>query len=354
MEKRECDLYTKSEDGSTDVTCTCCNWRCTIPEGDHGKCGVRYNKDGKLYLSVYGYPCALHVDPVEKKPLHHFLPNTDIFSVGTIGCNFKCTFCQNWDISQAALMFDEQNKEQSGDIEDLVVNIQGTGYEATPEQVVTNAIRKGCKSLAYTYNEPSIWAEYSHDIGLLGIEKGLRGVYVTNGFMTPEHLKYIKPYVSALNIDLKSFSPKFYRNTCFGGLEGVKKSIQLAHEMGFWVEVTTLIIPDSNDSDTELEQIASFLYSVSPSIPWHISAFHPDYKMTDKTRTPKETLQRAYDIGKRVGLKYIYMGNVSGAANTYCPKCNELLIERHGYSVRVKKGFKGTCTCGEVIEGIWE
>ena len=223
----------------------------------------------------------------------------------------------------------------------------------TPEKVIQLALKSGCTSLAYTYNEPSIWAEYGHDIGELGMKHGLPSVYVTNGYMTKEHLEYIKPYVRALNIDLKSFSPKFYRNTCFGGLEGVKQSIKTAYEMGFWIEVTTLIIPDCNDSDDELTKIATFLCTISPSIPWHISAFHPDYKMTDKNRTPKSTLQRAFNIGKKVGLKYIYMGNVAGSSNTYCPKCNALLVERYGYDTIIHDNFKGTCSCGEKIEGIW-
>lgn len=345
------------------VRCTCCNHRCIIQPNDHGKCDVRYNKDGKLYLALYGYPCALHIDPVEKKPLHHFLPGTTIYSVGTVGCNFKCTFCQNWDISQAVFQKEQEIKQSSSseapnssDIEDLVNSIHRLGRKTNPEYVVSKAVDEGCSGIAFTYNEPSIWAEYSHDIGMLAMKNNIKCVYVSNGFMTEEHIKYMKPYVNAINIDLKAWNPKFYRQLCAANVESVKRSIAICHREGIWVEVTTLIIPDSNDSDEELTNIANYLVSISPAIPWHISAFHPDFKMTDKNRTPLKTLERAYDIGKKAGLKFIYVGNVVAGEkeNTNCPKCNTLLIERSGYKIRVAKGFKGVCKCGEVIEGVWE
>lgn len=342
----------KISDHPDAVKCICCNHKCIIPKNDHGKCNVRYNRDGKLYLALYGYPCALHIDPVEKKPLHHFLPGTDIYSVGTVGCNFKCTFCQNWDISQVVF----QQSEKSDDIEDLVNCIHSYSRATPPEYVVSKAKSNGCSSIAFTYNEPSIWAEYSHDIGMLAKKEDIRCVYVSNGFMTEEHINYMKDYVKAINIDLKAWNPKFYRKTCNGNVEGVKRSIETCHKVGIWVEVTTLIIPDLNDSTEELTNIANFLVSVSPSIPWHISAFHPDYEMKDKCRTPVQTLEKAYDIGKKAGLKYIYVGNVVAGdkENTYCPKCHELLINRRGYHIKIASGFKGVCKCGEVIEGVWE
>lgn len=328
-----------------------------------GHCGVRYNKNGKLYLSLYGYPCAVHIDPVEKKPLYHFLPNTQILSIGTIGCNFKCTFCQNWDISQAVKplksAFKAAKKEGGGDIEDLALQIQQNFRYYSPEVLVNMAIRRHCKSIAFTYNEPTIWGEYAYDIAKLAHENGLKCVYVTNGDMTEEHLRHIQPYVDALNIDLKAWSAKFYRQICGGNFENVKQNIELAVNLGFWVEVTTLIIPDENDSDEDLTNIAQFLYSIKPTLPWHISAFHPDYEMTDKERTPEATLKRAYAIGKKVGLKNIYVGNVhsKGDEDTYCCNCGERLIQRDWYDVHVMKKnvFDGVCyKCGTKQDGIWE
>lgn len=345
------------------VICSCCNKRCCIANNNVGSCGVRYNKDGKLYLSIYGYPCAVHIDPVEKKPLYHFLPNTAILSIGTIGCNFKCQFCQNWDISQAVkpykAAFREKSKTEACDIEDLSCQLQQMGKYYSPETLVNMAIRKGCKSIAFTYNEPTIWGEYAHDIAKLAHEKGLKCVYVTNGYMTEEHLQYIQPYVDALNIDLKAWNGKFYRQLCGGNVDFVKHSIEYAVQLGFWVEVTTLIIPDENDSDEELTKIVQFLYDIKPTIPWHISAFHPDYEMTDKSRTPESTMKRAYAIGRKVGLKNIYVGNVhsNGDEDTYCSECGEKLIQRDWYNVHVlnKPVFDGVCyKCGAKQDGIWE
>lgn len=345
------------------VHCSCCNKRCFIENNKCGHCGVRYNKDGKLYLSVYGYPCSVCNDPVEKKPLYHFLPNTHILSIGTLGCNFNCTFCQNWDISQAVKPIKssvkEAIKEGSGDIEDIANQIQAMSKYYSPQFLVQLAIQHGCKSIAFTYNEPTIWGEYAHDIAKLAHEKGLKTVYVTNGDMTEEHLNYIRPYVDAMNIDLKSWNPKFYRQFCKGNVDNVKGTIQRAVDMGFWVEVTTLIIPGENDSDEELKSIAEFLAHVKLTIPWHISAFHPDYQMTDKERTPSATLKRAYKIGKEAGLKNIYVGNVhsSGDEDTYCPTCGEKLVQRDWYDVKVigKKVFDGVCyKCGTKLEGVWE
>ena len=302
----------------------------------------------------------MHIDPVEKKPLYHFLPSTSILSIGTIGCNFNCTFCQNWDISQAAqAMKREIEKEGAGDIEDLTQQIQGSYNYYSPEVLIKIALQRRCKSVAFTYNEPSIWGEYAHDIAKLAHENGLKTVYVTNGFMTVEHLRYIQPYVDAMNIDLKSWNPKFYRQICNGNVECVKESIRMAVEMGFWVEVTTLIIPEENDSDEELRSIASFLFNLKATLPWHISAFHPDYEMTNKHRTPEETLKRAYRIGREVGLKNIYVGNVhsSGDEDTYRAACGAKLIQRDWYEVNVieKKVFDGVCyKCGAKQDGIWE
>lgn len=341
------------------VECYCCSKRCVIEENSVGQCGVRFNQKGKLYLLVYGRPCAVHIDPVEKKPLYHFLPKTWILSIGTIGCNFKCTFCQNWDISQAVCNLRESLQNKEVDIEDVYNEFCATERYYSPEFLVNQAKQKKCKSIAFTYNEPTIWGEYAHDIAKLAHENGLKCVYVTNGDMTEEHLKYIQPYVDALNIDLKSWNPKFYRQLCGGNFQNVRRNIELAVEMGFWVEVTTLIIPGENDSDEELRTIAEFLYSVKPTLPWHISAFHPDFKMKEKTRTPEATLKRAYAIGKSAGLKNIYMGNVHshGAEDTFCCECGERLVKRDWYDVTVvgKEVFDGKCLkCGAKQDGVWE
>jgi len=253
----------------------------------------------------------------------------------------------------------EAIKEGSGDIEDIANQIQAMSKYYSPQFLVQLAIQHGCKSIAFTYNEPTIWGEYAHDIAKLAHEKGLKTVYVTNGDMTEEHLNYIRPYVDAMNIDLKSWNPKFYRQFCKGNVDNVKGTIQRAVDMGFWVEVTTLIIPGENDSDEELKSIAEFLAHVKLTIPWHISAFHPDYQMTDKERTPSATLKRAYKIGKEAGLKNIYVGNVhsSGDEDTYCPTCGEKLVQRDWYDVKVigKKVFDGVCyKCGTKLEGVWE
>lgn len=345
------------------VHCSCCFKRCFIENNKCGHCGVRYNKDGKLYLAVYGYPCSVCIDPVEKKPLYHFLPNTHILSIGTVGCNFNCTFCQNWDISQAVKPLEssvnEAIKEGSGDIEDLAEQIQVMSRYYSPEYLVQLAIQRHCKSIAFTYNEPTIWGEYAHDIAKLAHEKGLKTVYVTNGCMTEEHLNYIQPYIDAMNIDLKAWNPKFYRKICNGNVESVKETIQRAVDMGFWIEVTTLIIPGENDSNEELKSIAEFIAHVKSTIPWHISAFHPDYEMMDKERTPSTTLKRAYRIGKEAGLKNIYVGNVhsAGDEDTYCPACGERLVQRDWYNVKVvgKSVFDGVCyKCGTELEGVWE
>lgn len=325
---------------------------------------LRYNQNGKLYLSVYGYPAALHIDPVEKKPLYHFMPGTEIFSLGTVGCNFKCSFCQNWSISQAVMNMETALKNKECEIEDLVNTIhESSPYQQylSPQAIVDQAIQKKCGSIAFTYNEPSIWGEYAHDIAKLAVQHNLKCVYVSNGYMTEEHLKYIKPYVHALNLDLKAWNPKFYRKLCAANVEWVKNSIRKCVEMGFWLEVTTLIIPEENDSDEELASIAEFLFNLSPIIPWHISAFHPDFEVQDKECTPTQTLERAYNIGKKAGLKNIYVGNalLDGKEDTCCNNCGNVLIRRTRMHIKfgagIKTPFDGTCPkCGFLNAGIWK
>lgn len=286
---KEAKLYRK-ERGK--VKCLACVHKCLISESKTGICGVRKNVDGKLYLLVYGKVIAKHIDPIEKKPLYHFLPGTFAYSIGTVGCNFRCSFCQNYDLSQF--------KEFFGEV---------VGEEITPEQIVEEAIKNKCKSIAYTYNEPAIFIEFVYDVAKLAKSKGLKNILVTNGYMTKECLDYISPYIDAVNIDLKSFNEKFYIKICKAHLKPVLETIEFVHKKKIWIEVTTLIIPGENDSKKELEQIAKFIASIDKNIPWHISRFFPMYKMTNKDTTPMETLKEAEKIGKKY-LKYVHIGNL--------------------------------------------
>lgn len=282
---KECVLY-KKEKGN--VRCFACAHRCLIPEGKTGICGVRKNIKGKLYLLVYGLVISENIDPIEKKPLYHFLPKTKTYSIGTVGCNFKCDFCQNYEISQLR---------------------QIIGKEIIPEEIVERAIKAGCKSISYTYNEPTIFIEFAKDCAVLAKKKGLKNVLVTNGYMTKECLDFIAPYLDAMNIDLKSFKESFYERICKGKLKPVLETIKNAHKKGIHIEITTLIIPGENDSLKEFEQIAKFISKIDKNIPWHISRFFPIYKMLDKEPTSIETLKKAEEIGKKY-LKYVYLGNV--------------------------------------------
>lgn len=285
MNMRECDLYKKEKDR---VRCLACAHKCLIGNENTGICGVRKNINNKLYLLVYGKVASMAVDPIEKKPLYHFLPKTNAFSIGTIGCNFRCDFCQNFEISQVKEI---------------------TGQEVTPEQIVEKALATGCKSIAYTYNEPIIWAEFVKDTAKLAKEKGLKNILVTNGYFSKESFDYIKDYIDAMNIDLKSIKDEFYKKYCGGRLKPVLDTIKRAYDFGIHIELTTLIIPGLNDNEKDLEKIAKFIASVDKKIPWHISRFFPMYKMLDKHITPIDILERAYKIGKK-HLKYVYIGNI--------------------------------------------
>ncbi|MCG2686294.1 AmmeMemoRadiSam system radical SAM enzyme, partial [Candidatus Parcubacteria bacterium] len=254
------------------------------------------NHHGQLFSLNYGRLIAAHVDPIEKKPLYHFLPGSNSFSIATAGCNFRCSFCQNWQISQFP-------KAQT--------RSEFPGRAWTPEEVVSAALENNCASIAYTYTEPTVFFEFAQDCAVLAKERGLKNVFVTNGFMSPEALKLAKDWLDAANIDLKSFSEKYYREVCGARLQPVLDNIKLMYQLGIWIEITTLVVPDQNDSPKELQQIAEFIASVSPNIPWHISRFHPDYQMVDGMQpTPLETLQCAAAIGKKAGLNFVYLGNV--------------------------------------------
>ena len=327
--------YYKKVKDKDKITCLLCRHYCQMREGQVGVCGVNKNVGGELKTLVYGHPIALNVDPVEKKPLYHLLPGTTALSFGTVGCNFKCPFCQNWDISQETHI----NKD----------------IEVSPQQMVDLALEHNCKSIAYTYNEPTIFYPYAKDIGVIARENGLKNIFVSNGFETPEIIKDMPSWLDAANIDLKSWNKEYYKKVLKGGLEAVKDTLRLMAHEGIWVEVTTLIIKGENDSDKDLEEMATFIADdLGRQVPWHLSAFHPDYKMKNHEYTGIETLERASAIGKKAGLYYVYMGNVPVHGDTYCPNCGELLIDRTGYSVTINRLKDGRCPkCGRKIEGVW-
>lgn len=329
-------LYDKLEDNK--VQCHLCAHECKISAQKFGVCGVRKNEGGTLYTLVYGETIASHVDPIEKKPLYHLLPGSGSYSIATVGCNFRCDFCQNWQISQS------NKKEDSG----------LGGITMMPKDVVKNAQQSNCKSVAYTYTEPTIYFEYAYDTSKLAKEVGLYNVFVTNGFMTKAALETISPYLDAANVDLKGFSDEFYKNMCKGRMQPVLDSIKLMRELGIWVEITTLIVPEQNDSTKELNDIAKFIASVGKEIPWHISRFHPDYKYNDSYPTPIETLRKAYEIGKKHGLHYIYLGNVHEGLDTRCKNCGELVLQRAYMGVDKNFVENGKCAkCGTLIDGIF-
>ncbi len=278
---------------SGNVRCLACAHKCLIPIDKTGICGVRKNEKGKLHLLVYGRVVSRHVDPIEKKPLFHFLPHTQTFSIGTVGCNFKCDFCQNHDISHFREFYGNK--------------ILGERLE--PKQIVQNAIKSKCQSISYTYNEPTILIEFIKDIAKLAKRKKLKNIMVTNGFLSPESFNFIKNYIDAMNIDIKSFSEEFYSRLCKAKLKPVLDTIKRAHNAGIHLEITTLIIPGENDNLEELTKIAKFIASVDKNIPWHISRFFPHHKLMYRPMTPMVTMQKAYDIGKKY-LKNVYMGNV--------------------------------------------
>ncbi len=330
-------LYAKENDGY--VRCGLCANRCRIAPGARGICGVRENQAGTLVSINYGKIIAEHVDPVEKKPLFHVLPGTRTFSIATVGCNFRCTFCQNSDISQMP--------RERGEI---------AGREETPAQIVDRAIQTGSKSISYTYTEPTIFFEFALDTARLAVDRGLKNIFVTNGFMTPEMLKMLFPYLHAANVDLKSFRDDFYIRQCGGRLQPVLDSLRAMKELGIWVEATTLLIPGLNDSEEELTDIASFIASLGTETPWHVSRFHPQYLMTDRPATPSSSIHRAVETGKSAGIKHVYSGNLPGdkGENTYCSGCGKLLIGRYGFSIEKLDLRGGACPyCKTPLEGIF-
>ena len=336
-------LYQKIPDGS--IRCLACQHKCHIGNGKLGRCRVRGNKNGSLILPTYGrYTIA--VDPIEKKPLYHFLPGSRVFSYGTVGCNFCCQFCQNSSLSMWHLDLEDVGNIHESDI--------GRLEKVTPEEVVAAAIQTGCLSIASTYNEPTVSSEFSYEVFKLAKQRGIYTVYVTNGFESVETLDFLGPYLDSVNIDLKGWSEDFYHRICGGSREGVCKTIQRCVAMGIHTEVTTLVIPTENDSNEELTSIAQFLASVDPEIVWHLSAYHDDYMFEGRGYTPLSTLQRAAKIGTKAGLKYIYLGNVHAdeAKITKCPNCSTQLVKRNWSSATISMK-NGTCKCGTVVPGLF-
>ncbi len=330
---REAMLYNKLDDSK--VRCKLCSHRCTISPGKRGFCAVRENRDGTLYTLNYNVVSSEALDPIEKKPLFHFHPGSLAYSLGTIGCNFRCKHCQNWTISQIDI--DKAN-----------------AIEMSAEMAVQRAVSSGARTIAWTYNEPTIWFEYTYECAKLAREKGLATAYITNGYITREGLEMIAPYLDAFRVDIKAFTEDFYRDITSAKLAPVLESARHAKELGMHVEVVTLVIPTLNDSPAEIKEMSKWIYSnLGSDTPVHFTRFHPFYKLQDIPSTPIKTLEMAYDIARKEGLHYVYLGNIPGTEyeNTFCPRCGELLIKRGMFSIDMNKlTDKQTCPhCGEFI-----
>ena len=331
-------LWKPLDDGL--VQCRLCSHFCLIKPDTRGKCGVRENRDGTLFALNYGKIAARNLDPVEKKPLYHFQPGSRTFSFATMGCNLTCSFCQNWTLSQPP--------REEGAI---------LGQDATPDELVNEALLLKAASISYTYSEPTIFFELMQDTARIAHEKGLKNIMVSNGYMSRECLDELGPLIDAINVDLKCFTDEFYRDMSGAHLKPVLDNLKrIKHDLKWWLEVTTLLIPGHNDSDEELDRLTDFLTNeIGKDTPWHISRFHPDYHMTNADPTPGKALQSAYSMGKSKGLKYVYIGNMPGLnrQNTYCPGCDAELINRSGFTLRTSGIESGKCEkCGETIPGV--
>lgn len=332
---KEAQLY--SRDGIYAV-CGLCAHRCRLRENQTGICGVRKNIGGALYSLNYHRICATHVDPVEKKPLYHFLPGTASFSLAAMGCNFRCRFCQNHTLSMVA---GEQDVY---------------GENISPESLVHLALQNGCHSISYTYSEPTVFFELMSDTARLAQQAGLKNVMVTNGFMTAEGIAALAPFMDAANIDLKSFSDDFYINMCGGRLEPVLDNIRAMKGCGIWVELTTLLIPGLNTAEEEIKRLTAFIAATDVNMPWHVSRFFPQHRLQNLPPTPVSEIHQALEAGAENGLLYLYAGNVSGDqfSHTVCPRCKTTLIERRGYATRLTALENGKCTaCGFTIAGVF-
>src|SRR3989338_1465635 len=331
---KEAMYYEKREKGI--VQCHLCPWNCVIADGKSGVCKVRENQKGKLYSLVYAKPCSIAIDPIEKKPLFHFLPGHSSFSIGTVGCNLHCKFCQNWTTSQAA--------HGSFAVHDL-----------PPEKAVEEALANGCKSIAYTYNEPVIFYEYVLETARLAKKSGLKNVLVSNGFINEEPLKKLSKYIDAANIDLKAFDDSFYRKITTAWLEPVLNSLKLSVKNNIWLEITNLIIPGLNGNPKKIKEMCLWIKNnLGKDVPLHFSRFFPQYKLQNTGLTQPETLVKAREIAENAGLNYVYIGNMltEDGENTFCPKCKELLIKRQGFDVLQNKIRQNKCSCGYKIAGV--
>lgn len=333
---KEASFFRRKDNGI--VQCHLCPHHCSVKPGAYGKCGVRKNSDGTLYSMNYRECVAQSPDPIEKKPLYHFLPGSRAFSIAAAGCNFTCGFCQNWNISQ--LRYERFNHRMK---------------PVEPRKIIDGAIATDCESIAYTYTEPTIYYEFMIETARLAVENGLKNVMVSNGFIDPEPLDELLPLMHAFNIDLKSFSDTFYRKVCGGRLQPVLDTIGRIKKAGRWVEVTTLLIPQHNDSFEEVSEIAAFIAGIDVSIPWHVSRFFPAYHFDHMaTATSESSLEQALNAARHYGLHYYYAGNTLHDTDTRCPECPNVVIERSGYTTRLPEQFNGTCPeCGYEIAGVW-
>jgi pyruvate formate lyase activating enzyme len=320
------------------VRCLACAHRCCLAEGAAGVCGVRFNKGGTL-LAPWGYVSSAAPDPIEKKPFFHALPGARTLSFGMYGCNFSCSFCQNWQLS------------------DLEAAGRPAPETVSPEELASAAAAAGARALVSTYNEPLITAEWAAAVFAAGKEKGLRGAFVSNGYATPESVALLRPVMDLWKVDLKTFNPDNYAKICGARLDRVLEGIRLIKEAGFWLELVTLLIPGFNDSEAEIAEMAKFIAGLSVDIPWHLTAFRPEHRMTAAAPTPPATLLRARDLALRAGLRYVYCGNARGAIgqHTVCPACGREVIKREGFSVEANQlGPGGICPCGRKLPGVWE
>ncbi len=331
---KEAQLYIPTK--NRQVRCELCAHGCRIPEGKFGFCGVRQNISGVLYTHNYGKLVAANVDPIQKKPLYHFLPGTFTFSIASAGCNFRCGFCQNWEISQPD-------------------PARGWGEEFSPAKVVKLAQEFNCPSISYTYTEPTIYFEFALETARLAKEAGLRNIFVTNGYMSQKAISCLSLYLDAANIDLKFSQEDAYLRVCSARLKPVLAAIELFKAAGVWVEVTTLLIPGENDSQAQLKEMSGFIAKINKDIPWHISRFHADYKFQNYPSTPEASLKLAYDIGTAQGLPYVYAGNFPGwGQDTLCAKCHKLLIKRDIFDVLESRLEKNKCMfCQAVLPGVF-
>lgn len=329
----EAKYYEKLDNNK--VHCYLCPRHCKIGDGQPGFCFIRVNEGGRLYQLAYNQPYAINIDPIEKKPLFHFYPGTEILSIGTAGCNMGCKFCQNWDISKAR---HDHNR----------------AFDFTPDKAAKTAIDNNCLSMAYTYNEPTIWAEYVEDLSAEARRNGLKNVMVTNGYITPKVAEDVYKNIDAANVDLKAFTEEFYSKITLTHLEPVLETLQLLQEMKIWIEITDLIIPTLNDDPSQFTRMCEWIIDIlGPDVPLHFTAFHPDYKLNNLPPTSPSTLEKARNLARDIGLNYVYVGNVhSDSANTYCPSCNHLLVRRSWHAI-LEYHLKENCCpeCGQKIPG---